>query len=65
MRASIRAAIPAPVDPGLPLRERTIALIRRFDAEDKDYAFNDGGDGTTYAEWFADLLEEWAEGAPL
>jgi hypothetical protein len=41
------------------LAERTRALIRDFEREEKDYAFNDGGDGTMYAEWFADLLREW------
>ena len=65
MRDSIRAAVPPPVDPALPLRERTIQLTRQFDAEDKDYAFNGGGDGTTYAEWFADLLDEWVQEAAI
>jgi hypothetical protein len=41
------------------LQARTRQLVALFDAEVKGYAFNDGGDGTTYAEWFADLLEEW------
>jgi hypothetical protein len=43
----------------LPLQTRTHQLLARFDAEAKGYAFNDSGDGTTYAEWFADLLDEW------
>lgn len=53
-----RAEVPSPAE-GISLRERTESLIARFDAEDQDHAFNDGGDGTTYAQWFADLLEEW------
>lgn len=60
MSGEVRAAVPPPVDPGMSLRGRTIELVRRFDNEKKDHAFDDGGDGTTYAQWFADLLEEWA-----
>lgn len=59
MSGKVRAGVPPPVDPGLSLRGRTIELVRRFDNEEKDHAFDDSGDGTTYAQWFADLLEEW------
>jgi hypothetical protein len=48
--------------PEMPLADRTRALLAAFDGETKDHGFNDGGDGTTYAEWFADLLDEWAAG---
>ena len=44
---------------GLSLEDRTRILLREFDAEEKGYAFDDGGDGTAYATWFADLLDEW------
>jgi hypothetical protein len=54
-----RSETPPPYDPELPLHLRTEALVAQFDAETKDYAFDDGGHGTAYAEWFADLLEEW------
>jgi hypothetical protein len=50
-------------EPGT-LKERTTELLKNFAAEDKGYAFNDGGDGTMYAEWFADLLSEWLERSP-
>jgi len=46
-------------DSSAPLVERTRILIELFEEEDKGYAFNDGGDGTRYAEQFADLLREW------
>lgn len=55
----MRAETPPPVDPDTSLRGRTIELVRRFDNEEKDRAFNCDGDGTRYAAWLADLLEEW------
>ena len=54
---------PWPVPAGASLPERTRLLLARFDAEDKGYGFDDGGDGTMYATWFADLLDEWLEAA--
>lgn len=51
----------SPVRPDLPLPEKTRKLIRRFEGERKDHGFDDGGDGTIYACWFADLLREWME----
>lgn len=51
------------MDPGLTttaLQQRTRELLARFDNADRNsYAFDDSGDGTQYAEWFADLLDEW------
>ena len=53
-------AVPVPIE--YPLVLRTRALLERFDREDRSsYAFGDSGDGTQYAEWFADLLDEWLE----
>jgi hypothetical protein len=49
-------------DPDAPLPERTRILIKLFEQEDKGYAFNDGGEGTMYAEEFAGLLREWLAG---
>lgn len=53
------AAIP-PVWHGT-LAERTRQGLAALRAEGSrgSYAFDDAGDGTTYAEWFADLLTEW------
>ncbi len=46
-------------DPGAPLAERTRVLIKIFEEQEKGYAFNDGGQGTAYAEEFVGLLREW------
>ena len=54
-----RNTVPPPVDPALPLAERTRELVARFDAEEKDPGFSGSADALGYAEWFADLLEEW------
>lgn len=45
------------------LAERTRQGLAAFRAEGSrgSYAFDDAGDGTTYAEWFGDLLTEWAD----
>jgi hypothetical protein len=43
------------------LIERTEAIIRMFDNEDKTFAFGDSGDAEMYAAEMADLLEQWAE----
>jgi len=43
------------------LINRTEHIIQMFDGEPKDYAFNDGGDGTAYAAEMADLLEKWSK----
>jgi hypothetical protein len=48
---------PAPVTGDL--GERTRQLLARFDGEEQGYAFDDAGDGTRYATWFADLLDEY------
>lgn len=60
MSKKVRADVPPPVSPEISLRGRTIELVRRFDNEEKGRDFDDSGSGTTYAQWFADLLEEWA-----
>lgn len=52
---------PSPIQHGT-RAERTRALLEAFDAERKGYAFNDSGDGTRYATWMADLLDEWLAG---
>ncbi len=50
---------PSPVSGGT-LPDRTRELLTRFGTEDTSgYAFSDSGDGTRYACWLADLLEEW------
>ena len=57
-----RTTMPSPVPAEYPLLIRTRALLEHFDREDRNsYAFGDSGDGTQYAEWFADLLDEWLE----
>ncbi len=46
------------------LTQRTIQVLDKFDAEEKGHGFNDGGDGTYYAQVMADLLDEWLEYKP-
>jgi hypothetical protein len=57
------------MDPGLvatSLTKRTRELLARFDNSDRNsYSFNDSGDGTQYAEWFADLLDEWLKASVI
>ena len=43
------------------LINRSEEIIAMFDAEEKDYAFGDGGDAEMYAAEMADLLEKWAK----
>jgi hypothetical protein len=43
------------------LINRTEQIVAMFDAEEKDYAFGDGGDAEMYAAEMADLLERWAK----
>jgi hypothetical protein len=43
------------------LINRSEQIIAMFDAEEKDYAFVDGGDAEMYAAEMADILEKWAQ----
>jgi hypothetical protein len=43
------------------LIDRTELIVQFFDAEEKTYAFSDGGEALGYAAEMADLLEQWAK----
>lgn len=47
------------------LRERSERVVAAYDAEEKNYAFGDGGDAEKYANTMANLLEEWTARANL
>lgn len=47
------------------LRERSERVVTLYDAEEKNYAFGDGGDAEKYANTMANLLEEWVARANL
>lgn len=40
-----------------PLADQIRGVLAFFDKQDKDFAFNDDGEGTMFAIWMADLLE--------
>jgi hypothetical protein len=62
MVAAIRAILaedPSPISQSASLTNQTRSLLRTFDSENHDQAFEDSGLGARYARWLADMLDCW------